>query len=133
MGQGIAALVQSPAGDLVISQGADQTFTYRYGQSDGASTSWVDLTGWTARAQLRDRPGGTVWASLTSQDDDGSRITLDNLGYVSVVLTHTTTEDSAWNRRTDGVWDLELVNPDGEVLRLVMGKVTVSADVTRDA
>lgn len=133
MGQGIAALVQSPAGDLVISQGSDQTFTYRYGTSDGESTSWVDLTDWSARAQLRNLPGGTVWASLSSDAGDGSRITLDADGYVSVVLAHATTEAAPWNRYVSGVWDLELTNPDGEVIRLVMGKVTVSADVTRDA
>lgn len=133
MGQGRAALVESPAGDLIVSQGADNTYTYRYGTNDGIETTWVDLTTWDARAQFRARPGSDIWLSLTTDPAAASRITLDNQGYVSIHVHHTTTEDPAWNTpaRAKGVWDLELVAPDGEVTRLVMGVVTVSQDVTR--
>lgn len=134
MAQGQAALVESPAGDLIVSQGADNTYSFRYGTNDGAVTTWVDLTDWDARAQFRARPGADVWLSLTTDPAAVSRITLDGQGYVSIHVHHTTTEDAAWNSpaRAKGVWDLELVAPDGEVTRLVMGVVTVSADVTRD-
>ena len=134
MASGLAALVQSPLGDLVISQGADNTYAYRYGIDDGETVTWVDLTGWDARAQIRSRPGAEIWLSLGVDPAEASRIILDAQGYVTIHLDHTTTEAPEWNSpaRAQGVWDLELVNPGGEVIRLVMGAVLVSADVTRD-
>lgn len=132
---GLAALVVC---DLVVSQGADNTYRFRYGTSDGdADTEYVDLTGWSGRAQMRYSPGGEVWVSLTSDapTGHGSSLTLDADGYVTIHLHHSETEQPAWTAyaRRGGVWDLELVNPAGEVVRLVMGKVAVSEDVTRDA
>lgn len=121
--------------DLVVSQGADQDFRFRYGQDDGTVTTWVDLTGWSARAQVRPRPGGEVWLSLTTDvvTDAGSGLQVDSDGYVSVVLGHGELEGPEWDARAQqgGVWDLELVSPTGEVTRLVMGAVQVSQDVTR--
>lgn len=135
MVQGRAALVQSPQGDLVISQGADNTYAYRYSTSDGTTTTPVDLTGWQARAQVRPRPGGTVWLDLTSQAPTaaGSSITLGADGFITVHIHHAETEAAEWNTpaRAKGVWDLELIAPSGEVIRLVMGAVELSADVTR--
>lgn len=135
MALGRAALVESPVGDIVVSQGADNTYRYRYGLDDGAGTVWVDLTGWSARAQIRQRPGGSLWVSLTSDSPTvrGSFLALDADGYVTVHLHHVETEQPEWNTpaRAQGAWDLELVDPTGEVVRLVMGSVFVSADVTR--
>lgn len=123
--------------DLVVSQGADNTYRVRYGTDDGSGTVWADLTGWAGRAQMRYRAGGEVWVSLTSDapTGHGSSLTLDADGYVTIHLHHSETEQPAWTAyaRRGGVWDLELVNPAGEVVRLVMGKVAVSEDVTRDA
>lgn len=123
--------------DLVVSQGADNDYAFRYGTqaTTGAETVYPDLTapGWDARAQLRKRPGGDVWVTLTTTLDDHTGITLAAEGWVYVHLHHTLTEDPAWNAtsRREGVWDLELVKPSGEVVRLVMGDVRVSPDVTR--
>lgn len=143
MAQGRAAVVQSPEGDLVISQGSDNTFVYRYSTSDGTTTTPVDLTGWQARAQIRRQPGGEVWVSLdsTAATAAGSTIALAVDGTITVYLHHAETEpwpvsrassmDSSGALVPSGVWDLELVAPTGEVKRLVMGRVSVSADVTR--
>lgn len=128
---GRAALVVC---DIVVSQGADNDFVFRYGTQSGGVTSWVDLTaGYGARAQLRARPGAEVWVDLTTDLSGGSGIVLDAEGFVRVHVHHTETEGAAWNSaaRARGVWDLELVKPGGEVVRLVMGAVTVSPDVTR--
>jgi hypothetical protein len=133
--RGQAALVVC---DLVVSQGADNTYRFRYGTqaADDAETVWVDLTGWSARSQFRYGPGGEVWVSLTSTVPTplGSTLTLDTDGYVTVHLHHTETEQAAWTSyaRRGGVWDVELVDPAGEVVRLAMGSVVVSQDVTRD-
>ena len=122
--------------DLIVAQGADQSYAVRYSTSDGTTTTPVDLTDWSARAQLRRKVGGDIWLDLT--DTDGIALTAD--GLVTVTIDHTTTEDPAWNAysrvtsdgpQTLGVWDLELISPDGRVTRLVQGTVTVSPDVTR--
>ncbi|MBO9555601.1 hypothetical protein [Cellulomonas sp.] len=137
MAQGRAALVQSPVGDLVVSQGSDNTYRYRYGTraAPDAPVEYVDLTGWAGRAQVRPRPGGDVWLSVTTEapTDHGSTLTLDADGFVTLHVHHSETEQPAWNSpaRAKGAWDLELVAPNGEVVRLVMGEVLVSADVTR--
>lgn len=136
MTSGRAALVQSPDGDIVIAQGADCTFAYRYSTNDGTTTTPVDLTaGWAARAQVRGRPGAPVWLDLSSAapTSSGSTIALLADGTVTVHVHHAETEQDAWNTpaRATGVWDLELTSPANEVIRLVMGAVTVSPDVTR--
>lgn len=138
MASGLPALVQSPLGDLVVSQGADNVYRYRYGtrSADDARTEYVDLTqGWSARAQIRPRPGGDVWLSLTTDapTEHGSTLQLDADGYVSLLISHAETEQDSWARRAKvgGVWDLELVDPTGVVTRLVMGAVMISEDVTR--
>lgn len=122
--------------DIIVAQGADNAYAFRYSTRTSDTTTPVDLTGWTARAQLRRTWGGDVWLTLT--DTDGITLTLD--GWITVAIAHSVTEDPAWDSRSKvvdgeplarGVWDLELVDPDGGVLRFVQGLVTVSPDVTR--
>lgn len=120
MGQPALATV-----NLHIPQGTDPTYVLRYSAGDPAAP--VDLTGWTARAQIRKTVGGEVWLSLA----DGAGITLDDQGTITVSITHETTEDEVWNGRDRGVWDLELVNPSGKITRFAEGTVKVSHDVTR--
>lgn len=125
---GLAALAEC---DLLISRGTDQTFVFRYSTSDGAEppvVTPVDLTGWTAKAQLRRRVAGDVWVTLTS----ASGITLGADGSVEIAIGHALTEAAAWDAYSIGVWDLELASPVGEKVRLVQGAVTVSQDVTRE-
>lgn len=118
--------------DLVISQGADNRYAFRYTR-DGLP---VDLTGWVARAQLRKRVGGDVWLTLTN----GDGISLNSDGVVVVSIPAAVTESVEWNGYArlvagkpvpSGVWDLELVDPAGGVVRFVQGTVTVCPDVTR--
>lgn len=124
--------------DIIVTQGADNAYAFRYSTRTGNVTTPVDLTGWSARAQLRRTWGGEIWLSLTNTDG----ITLTDTGGVVVDIPAAVTEDPAWNTRLKvtggepqarGVWDLELINPDGHVTRLVQGTVTVSPDVTREA
>jgi hypothetical protein len=115
--------------NIVISQGADNIYQFRWSTLDdvtGVKTP-VDLTGYSARSQLRQKVGGPVWAELTSDDNS---ITLGTDGLITVILDDTVTEDPAWNNYKSGVWDLE-VEKDGLVTRFVEGGVTVSPDVTR--
>lgn len=77
-----------------------------------------DLTGVTAKSEIRNRPRGTVLAALDCA------VTLPNV--IDVVLT------AASSRRlpVKGVWDLQLTFAGGDVLTLAGGDVSVKADVT---
>ena len=131
---GRAALAQV---DLVVCQGADNTYGFTYSRRTGETTTAVDLSTWSAHAQLRTRVGGAVWLDLTSPEG----IVLDANGSITVLIGHEITEDPAWNAYAkldpktgrpvpSGVWDLELT--DTKVVRFVEGRVTVSPDVTRE-
>lgn len=134
---GRAALAQV---DLLVCQGADNTYGFTYSRRTGETTTAVDLSTWSARAQLRTRVGGAVWLTLTSP----TGIVLDADGSIMLLIGHEITEDPAWNGYVkldsktgrpvpSGVWDMELTNTaPGKVLRFVEGKVTVSPDVTRE-
>lgn len=90
----------------------------------------VDLTGFTARMQIKDKAGGTVLAS-TDVDDaplDIITITLNTTTHtITAIIAATDTADLTWKR---GVYDLEMVSSTGEVTALLTGTVTVTAEVT---
>lgn len=116
----------------IVPQGADTVNALRYGTRTGDVTTYPDLTdGWSARAQMRDAPGSDVWVTFSSADVSGPRIALEASGYVTVILPAATTEATIWNSREGGVYDVELISPTGEVIRLATGAVAVNADVTR--
>lgn len=85
----------------------------------------VNLTGWEARMQARRTVGDdTVLFELTSGNGG---IVLGN-GTIVVRISAQETSAYAWK---NGVWDLELIAPDGTVTRLLEGGVSVSPEVTR--
>lgn len=108
--------------NLVVSQGADNVYSFRYLAGDPATP--VDMTGWTGHSQIRAQVGGTVYTELD--------VDLDNDGNVTVTLAHAVTEDPAWNRYSAGVWDLELTDVSGNIVRFVEGTVKIVPDVTRE-
>lgn len=114
--------------DLVVYQGTDHEWAFRRVTADG-----TPVIPTAARAQIRSRHGGDVWATLDSTAATGPRATIDpDTGWVTLVLPHADTEDAAWDGRRSGVWDLE-VTAAGLRRRWVQGAVTVSQEVTRDA
>jgi len=112
--------------DITIYQGEtfDRTFTYNTGTL--ASYTPVDLTGYTARMQIRERlEDSTTIAELTTEN---SKIVLGGVaGTIQLLLTDT--ETSAIT--TNGVYDLELISGGGVVTRLMQGKTILSKEVTR--
>ena len=78
----------------------------------------VDLTGVVAKAEIRDRPGGTTIIPLTCT------VTLPNI--IDVVLS---AEDSQ-RLPSKGVWDLQLTFASGDVKTPLVGQVQVTTDVT---
>ena len=85
----------------------------------------VDLAGQTARMDIKDRVGGTVLHSLTSENGG---ITIDNIKKTIVLtIAATQTDDFDWR---SGVYDLELISATGHVAALITGKAFVTKEVT---
>lgn len=86
---------------------------------DTAMTIPADLTGVTAKSQIRDKPSGAFIVDLV----------------VNVVLPNTITADLA---QVDSqrllppacAWDLQLTYPNGDVITILAGAVNVTPDIT---
>jgi hypothetical protein len=100
-----------------------KTFTFRTGSPLFA----VDLTGWSARAQVRSNVESEV-VLIDFTDSDGSIELGGPAGSITLVLTDAVT---AALDPVFGVWELELVEPGGDVFSLLEGPVTVESEVTR--
>jgi hypothetical protein len=91
----------------------------------------MDLTGYEARAQVRDRPEGTnIYITVSEVPSADGYLILGGLtGTVDVFFSDTATARLAGVRRA--AWDLFLENPNGEdVPKVLKGKVTVDPSVT---
>jgi hypothetical protein len=118
--------MQSPGVlDLNCYQGANFDYTLTW-QAGGTV---VNLTGYTARMQVRDSyDAGTAIVSLTS----GTGITLGGTaGTIALVLSATATALLDGTPNTQFVYDLELVSGAGYVTRLVEGRFYVFPEVTK--
>lgn len=117
--------------DLTMYQGASWDYTLTWTTTSGTVTSPVDLTGYTARMQVRETQASTATIlSLTS----GSGITLGGTaGTILLEASATTTAGVASADTPQAVYayDLELVSGAGYVTRLVEGNFYVDPEVTR--
>lgn len=111
----LSALSEPARLDLKIVTGDSFSRTLRF-LSDGAP---VDLTGYTGRAQVRDRPAGKLLATFTVT------IPTPTNGEVIIALDTTATRGLA-----AGVWDLELDAGPTATHTVVQGAVKVLADIT---
>jgi|LauGreDrversion4_2_1035121.scaffolds.fasta_scaffold00642_3 hypothetical protein len=110
--------------DIVCDQGA--TFSRIFTWQDDAANP-VNLTGYTARMQVRDEADSSTAAlSLTTEN---SRITLGGTAGTITLLVSAT--DTAAVVAGEYVYDLEIVSGAGTVTRLIQGCFTVDAEVTR--
>ena len=85
---------------------------------DTDKTDPVDLTDIDVKAEIRDKPGGSKITPMTITIELPNTITVE----VSSVITGTLP--------ASGSWDLQLTYPSGDVLTILAGPVTVTADVT---
>lgn len=110
--------------DITIEQGA--TFSMTVTWKTGTPAVPVDITGYTARMQVRRKHTSTATElSLTS----GAGITLGGvLGTIDIVATAAQT---AAMDAVPCVYDLELVSGAGAVTRLLEGEANVTPEVTR--
>lgn len=87
----------------------------------------VDLTGYTARMQIREAVDSTT--VLVQMDTTNGGIVIDTTNRV-ITLQQTAAQTAAYTW-TDGVYDLEMVSGSGLVYALVRGAVSVVLEVTR--
>jgi hypothetical protein len=103
---------------LVIYHGDSYNWEFRL-WSDAAKTIPIDLTGVTAKSEIRDQSGGSVIVPLTCT------ITVPNIINAALIAVN-----SQSLTISSGVWDLQLTYPDGSVTTILAGPVSVTADVT---
>jgi len=112
---------------LEISQGA--TFRKAFVWKSGGAV--VDITGYTAKSQIRTSVGSsTVVCEMTTEN---GMLEIDGpAGKVTVVIPATVTETFNFNS-SGGVYDVELYHPHiaGEIMSLVGGMVKLTLQVTR--
>lgn len=124
----MVATIEATAWDFTLYQGA--TFRRTHTWKSGEPLTPVDLTGYSARLQLR-----TLWgdanAALTLSN--GSGITLGGVaGTIEIEITAAQSEALIASGSGDAQYlhDLRLVAPGGDVIRLLHGTVTVSPRIT---
>ena len=107
-------------------------FTHTAGDTFRRQIEWtepdgtaVDMTGYTAAMQVRDRSGGTVWAS-SSGAGASLTITIATPANGIMVVAGTISQTTP----AVGVWDLQVTSGGGEVYTLVSGSFTVVEQVT---
>lgn len=111
---------------FTIYQGATYQQTFTWHQEDQDSPV-VDLSDYQARMQIRDHKGGELILSLTD-DVDGGLTLGGTAGTIAVLIDSGTT--AAMEMTRPGFYDLELIQPDGVVWRLLEGRVGFSHEVT---
>lgn len=109
--------------DIVIEKGA--TFRLNLVLTDAAGVL-MDLTGYQGRMQVRE----AVATETPALDLAGAQFTFGADGRCQVKAAATLTTALTI---TQGVYDLEIESPAGEVDRLLEGKVKVKLNVTRPA
>lgn len=85
----------------------------------------VDLTGFLARMDIKDRIDGTLLVSLTTTNGG---VTVDNAR--KKITTFMSDEDTALITWNTAVYSLEMEDAGGEVIELIENEITVTGEVT---
>jgi hypothetical protein len=111
--------------DLRLEAGADFERTLTW-VADGDA---VNLTGYTARLQIRDKQTSTEPLLALTTENGG--LTLGGAaGTIALVISAAGTMTLS-DALLTGIYDLELIAPAGRVTRLLRGNVTIAPNVTR--
>ena len=107
--------------DIVIEEGATFDITFTYLDKDGVA---IDVTGYSAKMDIKESVGGTVIDDLTSTGSEITVGTTDGTFQIVITATNTDAYDFDW-----GVYDLEITTG-STVIRLVEGRVEFKRAVT---
>lgn len=107
---------------FVIEQGATLTKPLRW-RAGGVA---VDLTGWTARCQLRPAPRSA--ALFDELSTDNGRLTLSDHGEITLQWPAGVTAGFDF---ACAHYDVLLMAPDGAVTRLLEGQITITPRTTQ--
>lgn len=113
---------------LTIEQGATlrRSFVYKTGTTVASAVPF-DLTGYSARSQVRPTyTSSTVWAEWTTQN--GGLTLFGATGKIDLFSSANLTTNMP---AATGVWDIELVSPTGEVIRMLEGPAIITPEVTK--
>lgn len=109
--------------DITIEQGATWQRNIVWKDSTGTP---IDITGYSARMQIRTRKSSTSTLLSIDQDDYISVGTTDGLLEISIPASVTAALDFR-----GAVYDIEIESPSGTVYRLLEGTAELSKEVTR--
>ena len=107
--------------DIEIAQGSD--WAWRWPVDDG--TDPLDITAWTVRGQVRSRHSSPDVLHEWSTTLGNAR---GEVGSFSLSVSAATSSAWTWKK---GVYDIELVSPEGTVYRALQGAIAVDPEVTR--
>jgi hypothetical protein len=110
--------------NLQINQGA--TFRHKFTRKDSKGRP-NNFTGYVARLQARESVESDI-AVITLTTENGGIVLGGASGTISLYISD---EDTALITTKKLVYDLELVAPNGDVIRVVSGSINVSFEVTR--
>jgi hypothetical protein len=105
--------------DLLIDQGADYSATVIVQNIDGTP---ADLTGWTAKAQLRRGPAD---AAPEVEHEIATTVQAPQTVLLSIPHADTTLLTGRY------AWDLDLISPTNQIVTVLQGAAIIDAEVTR--
>lgn len=116
--------------ERAIMQGDDYALTVTVSGDLYTSTDF-SAAGWAFAASLRPGYPSSGSDPVAGEVEFGVSVDDGTVGTAVVSLTLTAAQTAALAWRSRWVWDLEVTNPDGEVLTLIRGtRVTVLPEVT---
>ena len=90
-----------------------------------------NLVGWNVRMHIRDRIGGVVLLSLSSDLADGADGIIEVDASAACITLHLTAAQTSAITWKGGVYDVEAILPDGRVIGLIApSAVTVKQEIT---
>ena len=113
--------------DLEIEQGATYNRTFIWETQD-VPPQPIDLTGATARMQIRDKQQGQIYIEATTTN--GKIILGTTNGHITILLTPT---DTTLLDKRRLKYDLEITGPSFGLARVLEGNVIVSPNITQDS
>lgn len=114
--------------NLVIKQGSARPIEFR-NVRDSAKNLITDFTGYTVKAQIRERPESSTVLHEWTNVGPGANVELDGpASTIRLLVDPTLTETWTW---TVGRYDVKLRNPSGVPDFLDEGHITINRETTR--